>query len=322
LSEAHVGLGAYETAQKFAQQAYAQSLMTGDRWFRAYILNNMGQIAVALGDNRMGKSHFKSSYEIRHDFADPEGMALALVNLGNISFKEHALAEAKEAFQRSRAIYEDIIDKGGLAAANWGLGMVACEQGDFTRAQGYFGEALQMAMDIDYRPVLFGLLVSIAKLLWNMGQRERPLTLLAYTIHNPKTDHETRQKAQTWLKTVYQNQVSPDLLAAATAQGQAIDLAMFASDLLNHLSLPASTTPAEPAPSEPAETLVEPLTSRELAVLKLLCVGQTNGEIAVELGIAIGTVKFYTSQIYGKLGVRNRITAVARARQLALISNE
>jgi LuxR family maltose regulon positive regulatory protein len=56
-----------------------------------------------------------------------------------------------------------------------------------------------------------------------------------------------------------------------------------------------------------------------LEVLKLLCEGQTNGEIAAELVIAIGTVKFYTSQIYGKLGVRNRVTAVARARQLNLI---
>ncbi len=42
-------------------------------------------------------------------------------------------------------------------------------------------------------------------------------------------------------------------------------------------------------------------------------------KIAAELVIAIGTVKFYTSQIYGKLGVRNRVTAVARARQLNLI---
>ena len=86
LSEAHVGLGEYGTAQKFAQQAYAQSLMTGDRWFRAYILNNLGHIEMALGDNRMAKSHFQSSYEIRHDFADPEGMALALISLGRLSY--------------------------------------------------------------------------------------------------------------------------------------------------------------------------------------------------------------------------------------------
>jgi tetratricopeptide (TPR) repeat protein len=204
LSEAHVGLGAYETAQKFAQQAYAQSLMAGDRWFRAYILNNMGQIAVALGDTRMGKTHFQSSYEIRHDFADPEGMALALINLGSLSFIERDLAESEDQFQRSRTIYLEINDKGGLAAANWGLGKIACEQGDFVRTQGYLREALQLAVAIDYRPVLFGLLVSIAEMLWRMGQQERPLTLLAFTIQNPKTDHETRKKAQTlltmWLK--------------------------------------------------------------------------------------------------------------------------
>ncbi|NJN53647.1 MAG: tetratricopeptide repeat protein [Anaerolineae bacterium] len=183
LSEAHVGLGAYEIAQNFAQQAYAQSLMTGDRWFRAYILNNMGQIALALGDNRMGKNHFQASYEIRHDFADPEGMALALINLGNLSFKERDLVQAEDQFQRSRTIYQDINDKGGLAAANWGLGKVACEQGELIRTQGYFREALALALAIDYRPVLFGLLVNIAELLWQMGQRERPLTLLTYTIH-------------------------------------------------------------------------------------------------------------------------------------------
>lgn len=318
LSEAHVGLGAYEIAQNFAQQAYAQSLMTGDRWFRAYILNNMGQIALALGDNRMGKNHFQASYEIRHDFADPEGMALALINLGNLSFKERDLAEAEDQFQRSRSIYQDINDKGGLAAANWGLGKVSCEQGEFVHAQGYFREALALAVAIDYRPILFGLLVNIAELLWQMGQRERPLILLAYTMHSPKCDHETRQKAQTLLTDVYQQRVSPDLLATTIAKAQASDIVGISADLFDQLSLPPTTAALEPAP-ESAETLVEPLTPRELDVLQLLCQGQTNSEIADQLGIASGTVKFYTSQIYGKLGVRNRVEAVARAHALNLI---
>ena len=322
LSEAHVGLGAYETAQNYAQQAYAQSLMTGDRWFRAYILNNMGQISVTLGDNRMGKNHFQASYEIRHDFADPEGMALALINLGNLSFKERDLAEAEDQFQRSRTIYQDINDKGGLAAANWGLGKVACELGDFVRTQGYFREALTIAVAIDYRPVLFGLLVNIAELLWQVGQRERPLTLLTYTIHNPKTDHETRKKAQTLLTDVYRGRVSADLLATATARGQASDLAGITADLFDQLSLTPTTMSTEKTLSDPAGTLVEPLTPREFDVLQLLCKGQTNGEIADELGIAGGTVKFYTSQIYGKLGARNRVTAVARAHELNLIPTE
>ena len=325
LAEANVGLGEYETAQKFAQQAYAQSLMSGDRWFMAYILNNMGQIAVALGDNRMGKTHFQSSYEIRQAFDDPEGMALALINLGNLALKEQAFVEAEERYQRSRTIYQDINDKGGLAAANWGSGIVSYEQGDYLLSQDYFRQALQLAVEIDYRPVLFGSLVNIAELLWKMGQRERPLTLLAFTAHHPATDHETQSKAKTRLTNDYQKMVSPQLFAAATAKGEASDLDTLTADLLYQLSLPPTTASEEqatPMPTEPAQALVEPLTARELDVLKLLCEGLTNQEIADELVLALGTVKFYTGQIYGKLGVRNRVNAVARARELNLIDNE
>ena len=325
LAEANVGLGEYETAQEFAQQAYAQSLMSGDRWFMAYILNNMGQIAVALGDNRMGKTHFQSSYEIRQEFDDPEGMALALINLGNLALKEQAFVEAEERYQRSRTIYQDINDKGGLAAANWGSGIVSYEQGDYFLSQDYFRQALQLAVEIDYRPVLFGSLVNIAELLWKMGQRERPLTLLAFTAHHPATDHETQSKAKTRLRNDYQKMVSPQLFAAATAKGEASDLDTLTADLLYQLSLPPTTASEEqatPRPTEPAQALVEPLTPRELDVFKLLCEGLTNQEIADELVLALGTIKFYTGQIYGKLGVRNRVNAVARARELNLINNE
>lgn len=323
LAEAHVGLGEYETAQKFAQQAYAQALMSGDRWFMAYILNNMGQIAVALGDNRMGKTHFQSSYNIRHAFGDPEGMALALINLGNLALKEQSFDEAEEQYQRSRTIYRDINDKGGLAAANRGLGIVFYDLGDYQLSQEYFRQALQLAVEIDYRPVLFGSFVNIADLLWKMGQRERPLTLLAFTAHHSATDHETQYKAQTRLINVYQKGASPQLFAAAVAKGEASDLDKLTTDLLHQLSAPLTPTSGEASlPTATNQNLVEPLTPRELDVLKLLCEGLTNQEIADELVLAIGTVKFYTGQIYGKLGVRNRVMAVARTRELNLLDNE
>lgn len=67
------------------------------------------------------------------------------------------------------------------------------------------------------------------------------------------------------------------------------------------------------------QTLVEPLTPRELEVLDLIAEGLTNRQIAEQLFISIGTVKSYTSQIYGKLAVGNRTQAVAYARILGLI---
>ena len=70
-----------------------------------------------------------------------------------------------------------------------------------------------------------------------------------------------------------------------------------------------------------AEPPVERLTPQEEACLALLAAGNSNKEIAMQLHISTGTVKFHLAQIYAKLGVqgRGRGAAVARARELGLI---
>ncbi|HEX8600818.1 MAG TPA: LuxR C-terminal-related transcriptional regulator [Chloroflexia bacterium] len=68
-----------------------------------------------------------------------------------------------------------------------------------------------------------------------------------------------------------------------------------------------------------ANLLPEPLTPREMAVLRLISAGMSNGQIADELVVAVGTVKTHALGIYGKLNARNRTQAVARARELGLI---
>lgn len=66
-------------------------------------------------------------------------------------------------------------------------------------------------------------------------------------------------------------------------------------------------------------SLVEPLSERECEVLRHLAQGRSNKEIAVELGLAEGTVKNHMTNILGKLGVLDRTQAALKARELGLI---
>ena len=73
-------------------------------------------------------------------------------------------------------------------------------------------------------------------------------------------------------------------------------------------------------PSPPAQqTLVEPLSARELEILGLLAQGHSNREIANSLYLAEGTVKNHVTNILGKLGVRDRTQAALKAKELNLI---
>ncbi len=76
---------------------------------------------------------------------------------------------------------------------------------------------------------------------------------------------------------------------------------------------PAATASAQ------QESLIEPLSDRELDVLRLMADGLTYQQVADRLVVSLNTVRFHVKGIYGKLGVDKRIAAVDRARALNLL---
>jgi LuxR family maltose regulon positive regulatory protein len=67
------------------------------------------------------------------------------------------------------------------------------------------------------------------------------------------------------------------------------------------------------------QSLVEPLTAREIEILDLVAAGLRNQEFADYPVISPATVKRHLYNVYGKLGVSNRTQAVARGRELGLL---
>ena len=72
------------------------------------------------------------------------------------------------------------------------------------------------------------------------------------------------------------------------------------------------------APRAPRQPLADPLTDRELEVLRLMVAGDTNARISEKLYLSSATVKWYIRQIYSKLDAHSRYQAIERAQRLQL----
>jgi DNA-binding NarL/FixJ family response regulator len=99
---------------------------------------------------------------------------------------------------------------------------------------------------------------------------------------------------------------------------EAIEAAVRGETFL-HPSITAKIVAEVTRQTQPAVPLVEPLTAREIDILRLMAKGNNNREIAETLVITEGTVKNHITNILGKLGVRDRTQAILKAQSLHLV---
>jgi LuxR family maltose regulon positive regulatory protein len=104
------------------------------------------------------------------------------------------------------------------------------------------------------------------------------------------------------------------LLAAVAAQSVRRE---YANRILAAFKLEQAQQPAAAVPG--AASLVEPLSPRELEVLRLIAQGLSNQEIGARLFLALDTIKGHNRRIFDKLQVQRRTEAIARASELGLL---
>lgn len=97
----------------------------------------------------------------------------------------------------------------------------------------------------------------------------------------------------------------------AAAVGDSLVSPSVTVRLLKHLATPAASQ------ARPAR---EPLTEREMDVVRLVARGRTNQEVAAELFVSLSTVKTHLGSIQAKLGARNRVEIAAWAWESGLVS--
>jgi predicted ATPase/DNA-binding CsgD family transcriptional regulator len=195
-----------------------------------------------------------------------------------------------------------------------GLALAGCGLSQVHAVREHLLSALQTAIDM-HVPVykLLCLPCAAVFLAWeNQYTQAIELLALAYTHPKSPTGWMKQWPLLARLQERLEAEIGEAMYAAAWERGKSLDLNQSARHLL------ALLAGAQPG-TITNQALPDPLTERELEILRLMAEGYTNREIADRLVLALSTVKWYIKQIYSKLAVDNRTRAAARARELKLL---
>lgn len=221
-------------------------------------------------------------------------------------------SEATALVQASQArLQNSTFDSHNELATCWGEAIAEYGQGQYASARQRYASLFWERHD-DPGPATICLALE-AVALAHEGMPEKAVELLGPAFYQPAYVsgwlHHWLLLAR--LRTDLRQQLGEGAYQTAWDRGSTYDLETTIQSILHE----EADTTHEPT----KQTLLEPLSGREMEVLSLIAEGLSNSEIARRLVLSVGTVKVHTRNIYGKLGVSSRTQALAQAIRLNLL---
>jgi LuxR family maltose regulon positive regulatory protein len=309
-----------------------------------WVYIRLGELLYEWNELAQARGHLTQGLERAELAGDVRAMIAGYLLAGRLKLTSGDLAAAGEALERARPL----VEKAPLP--DW-TDRFARLQLELWLAQDRLRAALEWAGEmergdaLEQRPESEGVRLAIARVLIVTGDApaiQQALALLDRSLHAAEAEGRAGLQIEALALQALAFGRRGDQASALTSLERALRLAepenyvrLFADlglpmlrllqaarsrevmpDYITRL-LAAGGTGLSPAPAE--QVLPEPLSLREQEVLQLLAAGLTNREIAKQLVVSPETVKKHTGSIYGKLGVRSRTEAAARARALDLL---
>ena len=285
-----------------------------------------GLVAMMLAVTHWGKGELhEAEAVVKQCLEDVEGAGNPLVYnsifmvLGELYILQDRLNEASELFKQliSRASKENKVPI-LLASLYLGLAKVAFLHGDNQEAYALLEESKVYGQNYSLMDWKYKYYLMLARVYCSEGfydlARDCVLESKAHYFMNPMPDDITFDDMETIID---QAEASGHLIQQSIVEGNnkapRRDLAKAHSNGFYPNKPPLLKK------EHANQALVESLTVRELDVLALIASGLSNQEICDTLFLALSTVKGYNQTIFGKLQVKRRTEAVARAKELELV---
>jgi len=300
----------------------------GRFWGRMHCYRMLAYLKHAEGDNQAAYDLLRQACRIRDSLSFRQVNTSAEPGLAQLSF---LLSRTRPEMAHLRADIASEMERQDLGPA---------DNVDFARPEDYARESVYSNL----ARVLFGLgraweilplidrLLEAAQSMGRQGDAIRYLILRALAFQEQGDTASSLASLRQALilaepegyVRIFVDEGEPmaELLQQAASRGFAPD---YVARLLAAFAVATKgkgrTTRVDPSSLvvRPSSALVEPLSQRELEVLRLMAAGLKHKEVAEELVISLNTVRHHARNIYGKLNVNSRAQAVAKAKDLNLL---
>jgi LuxR family transcriptional regulator, maltose regulon positive regulatory protein len=315
----HIGRGAllYERndldgAERALERGVELAERTGDVSTLVWAYVTLSRNKRARGDEEGALEKARQAERVARDSRADLQIAIALAWMTRLHLARGDLVEAVALEQERAANAENAADAARVVDRLTSARLLY--------AQGRHREALALLEELGETAEAAGrtgdvieILALQALALWAGGKKERAVSTLARALALAAPEGYVRTF-------VDEGAVMGDLLSAtleARQKGRTDSLRRVPAHYLRKLLTALERDAADAASS--AAGLPEPLSERELEVLRLIASGKSNREISSELFVSVGTVKTHIINLYRKLDAHSRTQALARARELNLL---